>query len=189
MSFYLPSPCLPGSQSMNKPLSSVLGHLLPALIWTMKTGDEDTGWWPLICVRVVSSTGGSDSDLHSIVCTCSDISSLCKALQPTVHSESLVCNGCPFFFFFFWYFLICLSGKGAGIKRARGNFFYLQPRVFTGTLWTRPNRAHLPCKVVGRSALANCSIHPTSQKEALLLPECESWQTDHFDQKEEIGWP
>lgn len=116
MSFYLPSPCLLGSQSMNKPLSSVLGHLLPALIWTMKTGDEDTGWWPLICVRVVSSTGGSDSDLHSIVCTCRDISSLCKALQPTVHSESLVCNGCPFFFFLvFSYLSVCL-GKEQGLR-------------------------------------------------------------------------
>ena len=39
--------------------------------------------------------------------TCCDVSSLHEALQPTVHSVSLVCNGFPFFFF--WYFLICLS--------------------------------------------------------------------------------
>lgn len=191
MSFYLPSPCLPGSQSMNKPLSSVLGHLLPALIWTMKTGDEDTGWWPLICVRVVSSTGGSDSDLHNTVCNTEHaVIYLLFARPSSLQSilRALYVMDVPFFFFGIFLFVF-LSGKGPGIKRARGNFFYLQSRVFTGTLWTRPNRAHLPCKVVGRSALANCPIHPISQKEALLLPECESWQTDHFDQKEEIGWP
>lgn len=189
ISFCLPSPCLLGSQSMNRPLSSVLEHLLPGLIWIMKTWDKDTGWWPLICVGVVSSTEGSDSDRHSIFCnfwTCCDVSSLHEALQPTVYSESLVCNGCLFFGIFLF---VCLSGKGVGIKIARGNFFCLQPRVFTGTLWTRPNRVHLPWKVVGRSALANWSIYPISQKEALLFPECESWQTDHFDQKKETGWP
>ena len=45
--------------------------------------------------------------------TCCGVSSLHEALHPTVHSKSLVCNGCPFFFFFFFlvfsYLSVCLG--------------------------------------------------------------------------------
>ena len=122
ISFYLPSPCLPGSQSMNRLLSSVLEHLLPGPIWIMKTWDKDTGWWPLICAGVVSSTEGSDSDRHSVFFnfwTCCDVPSLYEGLQPTVYSESHVCNGCLLSFFFFFLVFSCLSvclGKEWGLR-------------------------------------------------------------------------
>ena len=143
MSFYLPSPCLLGSQSINKPLSSVLGHLLPALIWIMKTWDKDTGWWPLTCVGVVPSTGGSDSDRHSIFCNTEHAVVFLLFTRPSILQSTLralyVMDVLFFFFFFFGIFLfVCLSRKGVEINRARGNFFCLQPRDFTGTLWMRP---------------------------------------------------
>lgn len=119
MSFYLPSPCLPGSQSMNKPLSSVLGHLLPALIWTMKTGDEDTGWWPLICVRVVSSTGGSDSDLHNTVCNTEHaVIYLLFARPSSLQSilRALYVMDVPFFFFLVFSYLSFCLGKDQGLR-------------------------------------------------------------------------
>lgn len=115
MSLYLPPPCLLGSQSINKPLSSVLGHLLPAMIRIMKTYETKTqGDDHSLCRSGAKCWGLRFWPPRYFLqhWTCCDVSSLHEALQPTVHSESLVCNGCPFFFLFFLvfsYLSVCLG--------------------------------------------------------------------------------
>lgn len=114
------SPSLPSWQSKHEQASSsVLGHLLPALIWTMKTEHEDTRVMTThLCQSGIKHWRAQilTSTILLQHWTCCDISSLCEALQPTVHSEGLVCNGCPFFFFFGIFLFVFLSGKGPGIR-------------------------------------------------------------------------
>lgn len=93
------------------------------------------------CVGVVPSAGGSDSDHHGIFCNTEHavmflLFTRPSSLQSTL--RALYVMDVLFFSFFFGIFLfVCLSGKGVEIKRARGNFFCLQPRDFIGTLWMR----------------------------------------------------
>lgn len=151
-----------------------------------KGGDHSfaTEWYQALEARVLTSRTFSATSEPAVICA----PSLHQVLQPTAHSENLVCNGCPFLVF------SCLSDfsflEWEVIKRARGNFSCLQQRVFTGTQRTRPNGGTFALK----SSRKKCSsklVHKfhKPRRGFAFFPEYDCVRTDHSDQKKEMVWP
>ena len=166
MSFCLPFPCLLGSQSINKPLSSVLGHLLPALIWIMKTWDKDTGWWPLTCVGVVPSTGGSDSDHHSIFCNTEHAVVFLLFTRPSILQSTLralyVMDVLFFFFFFlvFSYLSVCLGKEWRLTEQEAISFVCNQETLLVPYGWDQGTSALKSSRKKCSSKLVHISHKP-----------------------------
>lgn len=113
----------------------------------MKTWDKDTGWWPVICAGVASSTEGSDSDATVLFATSEHaVMSLLfmRASSPQSTLRALYVTDVFFFFFFGIFLFVCLSGKGMGIKIARGNteslYWYPMDETKQGTSALKSSR-------------------------------------------------